>query len=121
GFVVLNGWRQNDFWQVWRMRFPANALVALTLVPAIVLWIKNGVAWLRRASQQRSLEASLLISGLLIVSFLVFSRQHAGPDTVPALIYMPLPFLLWAAMRFGPAGVSTSLLVVALLSTWEAT
>src|SRR5882724_4564500 len=121
GFVVLNEWRENNFWQVWRMRFPANALVTLTLVPAIVLWIRNGVVWLRRASLQRYVEASLLISGLLIVSFLVFSRQHAGPDTVPALVYMPLPFLLWAAMRFGPGGVSTSLLVVALLSTWGAT
>jgi two-component system, LuxR family, sensor kinase FixL len=118
GFVVLNEWRQDDFWQVWRMRFPANALVTLTLVPAIVLWIRNGVAWLRRASLQCYVEASLLISGLLIVSFLVFSRQNDGPDTVPALVYMPLPFLLWAAMRFGPGGVSTSLLVVALLSTW---
>ena len=121
GFVVLNGWRQDDFWQVWRMRFPANALVALTLVPAIILWIRNGVAWLRRASLQHYLEVSLLTSGLLIVSFLVFGQQDAGPETVPALVYMPLPFLLWAAMRFGPGGVSTALLVVALLSTWGAT
>jgi two-component system, LuxR family, sensor kinase FixL len=121
GFVVLNGWRQDGFWQVWRMRFPANALVALTLVPAIILWIRNGVAWLRSASLQRYLEASLLTSGLLIVSFVVFGQQDAGPETVPALVYMPLPFLLWAAMRFGPGGVSASLLVVALLSTWGAT
>ena len=32
------------------------------------------------------------------------------------LVYLPLPFLLWAAVRFRPAGVHTCLLIVASLS-----
>jgi PAS domain S-box-containing protein len=32
------------------------------------------------------------------------------------LLYLPLPFLVWAAVRFGPTGVNTSLFVVAFLS-----
>ena len=32
------------------------------------------------------------------------------------MVYLPLPFLLWAAVRFGPPGVSTALLFVALFS-----
>lgn len=119
-FVVLVGWKADAYWQVWRLRFTANVLAELALVPFIVLWATNGVAWLRRASLQRYAEASLLACGLLIISVLVFSWPSAGPGTAPALLYLPLPFLLWAAVRFGPAGASTSLLVVVLVSIWAA-
>src|SRR5439155_24142835 len=69
----------------------------------------------------RYAEACLLACGLLTISVLVFSWQNAGPGTAPALVYLPLPFLLWATVRFGPAGASTSLLVVVLVSIWGAT
>jgi PAS domain S-box-containing protein len=36
--------------------------------------------------------------------------------SVAALVYLPLPFLLWAAVRFGSLGVNTSLMIVAFLS-----
>src|SRR4030095_1784211 len=73
GFVVLNQWRQDDFWEIWIMRFPGNVLAALTLVPAVVLWIRNGVAGLRPASLLRAVEGCALISGLLSSAFLVFT------------------------------------------------
>src|SRR5947208_10760517 len=120
-FVVLVGWKAGAYWQVWRTRFTGNVLAELALVPFIVLWATNGVAWLRRASLQRYAEACLLACGLLTISVLVFSWQDAGPGTAPALVYLPLPFLLWATVRFGPAGASTSLLVVVLVSIWAAT
>jgi two-component system, LuxR family, sensor kinase FixL len=119
GFVVLVGWKADSYWQVWRMRFIANVLAELALVPFIVLWVTDGVVWLRHASLRRYAEACLLACGLVIISLLVFSRP--GPGSSPALLYLPLPFLLWAAVRFGPAGASTSLLVVVLVSIWAAT
>jgi formate hydrogenlyase transcriptional activator len=119
GFVVLNQWRQDDFWEIWQMRFFANVLAALTLVPAIVLWIRNGVASLRTASLIQSTEAFALVAGLLSGVFIVFTWQSAGPNALPALAYMPLPFLLWAAVRFGPLGSSACLLILVLLSIWE--
>jgi PAS domain S-box-containing protein len=121
GFVALVGWKDVAYWQVWRMRFIANVLAELTLVPFIVLWGAHGVAWFRRASLRHYAEASLLIGGLLTVSLFVFSWQSAGLGTVPALVYLPLPFLIWAAVRFGPAGASISILVVVLVSIWGAT
>ena len=120
GFVVLVGWKADAYWQVWRMRFTANVLAELALVPFIVLWATNGMGWLRRASLRRYAEAGLLAGGLLIMSLLV-SWPSAGPGTTPAMAYLPLPFLLWAAVRFGPAGASTSFLVVVLVSIWAAT
>ena len=51
-----------------------------------------------------------------LVCLLVFTRAAPSTSTSPALLYAPLPFLLWAAVRFGPAATSGSLLLVALLA-----
>jgi signal transduction histidine kinase len=52
----------------------------------------------------------------VLVVLLVFGFQLFSPSATPALLYLPLPFLLWAAARFGLAGLSSSLLSVALIS-----
>ncbi|HMQ30803.1 MAG TPA: GAF domain-containing sensor histidine kinase, partial [Chloroflexaceae bacterium] len=41
------------------------------------------------------------------------------PDNIPALIYALLPLLLWAAVRFGPGGVSLATTTVMLLAIWQ--
>ena len=38
----------------------------------------------------------------------------------PAFLYLPLPFLLWAAIRFGPRGSSAALMVVSIFEIWGA-
>jgi hypothetical protein len=86
GFVLLNQWRQVDFWEIWQMRFSSNVLAALTLVPAIFLGIRNGGAILRAASLLRNIEWCVLIAGLFGVSLLVFTWQNAGPGALPALV-----------------------------------
>jgi len=44
----------------------------------------------------------------------------SGPSATPALFYILVPFLIWSALRFGPSGVSTSIIIVAFLSIWSA-
>ena len=114
-FVVLVGWKNDTYWEVWRMRLPSNSVAAITIPPFFVLWLTNGNVWLR-SSVWRYLEAASLVCGLLAVSFAVFCQAAPGPETTPALVYLPLPFLLWAAIRFGPAGASATILLVALSS-----
>lgn len=119
-FVKLIGWGEGSYWQLWRMRFFANALANLTLVPVIVTWASGALPVVRQASLRNWVEPCLLTLGLLVVSIAVFSPQQAGAETTPVLLYAPVPFLLWAAVRFGPIGTSTSLLVVVLLAIWGA-
>ena len=118
-FVEWNGWGTDTYWQVWRVRFFSNVLAILTLVPAIVAGATQRLS-LRSVSPRRMLEASALVGGLLLVCALVFARPMVGVHESPALLYAPLPFLLWAAVRFGPGGASGCLLVFALLSVWGA-
>lgn len=120
GFVKLNGWGEATYWEVWRVRFFSNALAAVTVAPAIVTWGTSTIFSPRAEPRRRYVEAALLAVGLATVTAGVFGAHVAGPGTNPALLYAPLPFLLWAAVRFGPVGVSASLLTVVPLSIWDA-
>ena len=116
-FVHLNGFGSVGYWNNWRMRFFSNLLATLTLVPLIVGLGTSAAATTRSAPVWRLLEGAVLAAILLVVSYIVFSSRPAGgPNTVPALLYAPLPFLLWAAVRFGPATTSGYLLGVAVLA-----
>lgn len=119
-FVQWNGWGTDSYWQVWRLRFFSNVLAILTLVPAIAAWANRDRGSLRSVSPRRAIEAILLAGGVLLVCTMVFAQPALTAKENPALLYAPLPFLLWAAVRFGPGGASASLLVVALLSVWGA-
>src|SRR3989442_10873537 len=100
---------------VWRTRFFSNVLAALTIVPAVVMAVRNGLPNLRAAAPRRYLEAGLLAGGL----FLASTGKFGNPSGVvlglgdvlglPAGLRAPgvglLPFLLWSAGRFGPGGL----------------
>jgi len=113
------------YWLVWRTRFFSNILTELTLAPALVMMITAGLVWLRGASRPQHAEAVLLAGMLLAVGIIVFAGPitvlDAIPDSPRTLLAFLLPFLLWAAVRFGPGGASLSLLATALLAIWAAT
>jgi two-component system sensor kinase FixL len=85
------------------------------LVPVILIGVqlfKTGVT----AAPKRAVEACLLTLGLVAVGWLTFDRLPAGPDTSPALLYAPIPLLIWAALRFGLGGMSASMLLITILA-----
>ena len=117
GFVALNGWGESSYWEVWRTRFLSNVLAALTL-GTVILSCSDAIKGLRKAKRRVIAEGALLALGLVIVSYFVFVRQEPGVGNRVGLLYMPLPFLLWAALRFGMAGKSASVLALTLISIW---
>jgi two-component system, LuxR family, sensor kinase FixL len=117
-FVAINHWGGDSYWQVWRIRFTSNALAALTLVPFIVTWSAEGIGWLSRIRSARFLEAALLLLAFLAVNAIVFYRLDPTADS--ALLYLPLPFLIWAAVRFGSRGVSAAICTLTFLAIWSA-
>jgi len=120
GFVVLNQFGTTPYWDLFRMRFFSNVLASLTLVPLIVTWKRDGLRLLTTAPPRRYLEATLLAAGLLIVGRLSFGTRELVENITPALLYLPLPLLLWASIRFGPRGSSAALLVVSFFAIWGA-
>ena len=112
GFVSLVGWKQQSYWEVWLTRFPSNVLAAVAIPPMILLSASKGVEWLRSMAWRRRFEGLFVMGSLIVVSLFVFSWQTTRIRSMPALLYLPLPLLLWAAMRFGAAGASTALSIV---------
>jgi len=116
--VTAVGWGQEAYWPLVRQRFLSNVLAALIVVPFVLTWAAGGVAAVRRASPQRAAEAVLLFSCLLAVGIAIFDRDRS---ILPALLYAPLPFLLWAAVRLGPRGSSSAVVTLVVLAIWGAT
>jgi PAS domain S-box-containing protein len=117
GFVAFNGWGESSYWEVWRARFFSNVLAVLTLGTVIVSW-RDALRDITKITPRAIVEAALLALGLVLVSYFVFVRQEPGGGSRAGLLYMPLPFLLWAALRFGMAGKSASVLALTLISIW---
>lgn len=120
-FVELNAWGQPGYWQNWQMRFFSNVIAVLTVTAAIVSWHEAiADSFWRRLTVARMVEALILVSCLLAVCVTAFNVAEARESSTPVLVYASFPLLLWAAVRFGPAGTSASILLVAFLAIWSA-
>ena len=115
--VAFNGWGQTNYWEMWQTRLLSNITSSYTFVPIVLTWHAAGFAYLRSQSRARLAEAAGLILGLVIVTLAVFDWPLIG-SALPAMIYVPLPFLLWGALRFGPVGASTCFAIVAFMVIW---
>jgi PAS domain S-box-containing protein len=118
-FVRLNDWGSGGFWENWRIRFLSNVLAILAIVPVMVTWKNLGIHSLRSATARRVLEASFLAASLMVACTFVLIDPPSDALATPELLCVPLPFLLWSAVRFGPAGSSACLLMFTLLSVWS--
>ena len=117
GAAFTVAWGFGDqYWIEWRNLGVSNAVTTIVLVPAILVGVQLGNDF--KAAPLRVLEASLLVAGLVAVGWLAFDRSAAGPETSPALLYAPIPLLIWAALRFGVGGMSISVLVITVIAIW---
>ncbi|HWB85303.1 MAG TPA: ATP-binding protein [Bryobacteraceae bacterium] len=115
GILGAAAWmaRGRPFGLVWRDWTFGNALTNLVLTPLLLCLVRD---WrILKAKRATYLQAFAVFSGLFLA--LEFARQR-GLNNLSVLDlyhYMPMPFLLLAAVRFGPAGASGSLAVMSML------
>ena len=120
GLVRLIGFGQGEYWTLVRMRFASNVLANLMIVPLIVTWAAWRPREMHDAAPRRFIEMAVLFTGLLAASLVAFDLPLFDAGNSPALLYAPLPFLLWAAVRFGPRGTASGLAMVVVLTIWGA-
>ena len=118
GFVKLIGWGTDSYWQLWLMRTLSNVLAALTLIPVILITVDRGLNSLRKVPFSRVVEGALLAIGLLGVGYIAFTSSAPLWGNTAVLVYAPLPFMLWTAVRFGPGALSCSLLTTVFIVIW---
>lgn len=118
--VVLGTGVGSNYWILWGTRLFSNALAELTVVPTLVVLVLSGASSLRMGKTSRLLEATLLAIAIVSTSGFAFGAESGWRGNTPALVYSPLPIILWATVRFGVGGVSASLLATSLIALWNA-
>jgi PAS domain S-box-containing protein len=104
-----------DFGRLWFTWWLGDGAGALVVAPLLITWIEDPPG---RWTLRRAAEALLLLVSLTIAVGIVF-----GGLLLPALDAYPLehliiPFLLWAAFRFGPREGATAITVVTGIAIW---
>jgi diguanylate cyclase (GGDEF)-like protein len=100
---------------IWSTWWLGDAVGALVFTPLLLLWRENPrLNWTRK----QSIEVVFLFSGLFFTAWIVFSgRFHSALKNYP-LEYLCIPFLIWAAFRFGRRKAATAICVLAGVATW---
>jgi len=110
----------DGFFAVWTSCWINNSASFIAFVPAILVCATRGSSWFRGFSPRRVAEGALLTVLFIMVSFLAYGRIAKNGHMLEALYLIPIPFLLWAAVRFGPAGASLSVTTLVCISSWGA-
>ena len=104
------------YWPAWEQWFLGNALAQLVVTPLIFYWVL-GAPWNAPARfATRWAEAALLTAGLIATAFIAFDTDAGGSGFAEPRFYAPVPFLFWAAIRFGMLGATGAIAVIAFFS-----
>ena len=108
---LIDGERFRDVWQAWWI---GDMIGDLLVAPLLLTWGSPQPA----LSAARSSEALALSAVLLAVCLFVF-----GPWVPQSLDWLRranflIPILMWAAVRFGPRGATSTALVCAIIALW---
>jgi PAS domain S-box-containing protein len=99
------------YWAAWNEWFMGDAVTQLVVTPVILYWVFARPWQNLRNDAWRLSEACLLAAGLLISAYVSASARTA--DYSQLAYYAPVPFLFWAAIRFGMSGATGAIAVVA--------
>ena len=83
--------------------FVGDAIAALIVTPTLLYWCWKG--W-RRINAKIG-EIALLVVGFAACLYFTFFVPHSSYS--PIVLDAPVPFLIWAATRLGPIGISTAI------------
>lgn len=114
-----------DFWLTVVARSSTNTFAIITLVPLILHFATRSEGrsdgqsdWWRAPQRRTVIEASFIGICLAAVCVYVFVRPGLEEERVSALLYAPMPLLVWATVRYEIAGVCASVLLIGAFATW---
>ena len=105
-----------DYWEAWEQWYMGDAVVQLVVTPAILYWLLGPRRELKLPAGKSSMEAGLVLTGLILTSWLAFSTSINVMGILETRYYFPVPLLFWAAIRFGMPGASAAVVIVTIFS-----
>ena len=101
-----------SIWLTWWLGDAAGDLV---VAPCAILWSVNPRGrWRRR----RAFEAVILMVSLALVAAVVFGGRFPSEVQNYPLEFLCLPFLIWAAFRFGQREEATAVVLLSGIAIW---
>ena len=104
----------DSLWSAGYRWFLGDAVAQVIVTPTLLYWWAGGY----RRVNARLTELGLMAAGLVAVLYYAFVLPHASYS--PIVLYAPVPFLIWAAVRLRPFGTANALLLVAVVSMLSA-
>jgi diguanylate cyclase (GGDEF)-like protein len=103
------------FASIWCTWWLGDAIGAMLVTPLLLLWWENArIKW----TGDQITELAFLFMGLFSTAWIVFGEPfHSELKNYP-LEYLCIPFLVWAAYRFGRRKAATALCALAAIATW---
>jgi signal transduction histidine kinase/integral membrane sensor domain MASE1 len=97
--------------------YASNALSGLTLGPIALISLSEGRGFLASLPIRQKAEALLIAVGLVVAYevALAIGAGNVSSSFLPAILYAPLPLILWPVVRFGAKGASAAILIVTLV------
>ena len=97
----------DELGRVFRTWTLGDASGVLVIAPFVMTWAVVGFKGIRRRD---------LVEGAVLIAVLVALAELPSQRDVPYIVF---PVLLWAALRFGPRGAATAILVVCSITVWN--
>ena len=115
-FALWASGAATSYFADWRDWWIGAAMAVLVLTPLLVSWFSGGPPGWR--GPRRRLETAVAMAGLTFTAWFVLVRGNGIQSGDVALL---LPFVLWAALRFGIRGASATVLVLGVVMTFFTT
>lgn len=114
--LALGGYADwSKFSSIWTTWWLGDGIGAMLLTPLLILWWENPrLKWTR----EQMLELALLFGGLCATGVAVFGGAFQAEVKSYPLEYVCVPFLIWAAFRFGRRKAATALCLLSGIATW---
>jgi PAS domain S-box-containing protein len=107
----LSPW--SEFWSVFAVWYIGDAISILLISPMLLGWVTQP-----RITWRGAIEG--VVVGLLVVltALVAFGRESSGTGSEYPLAFIPLPLVVWGAMRLGPRGAATLSLLLCIVCAW---
>jgi PAS domain S-box-containing protein len=109
----VRGW--SGFGSAWLIYWFGDSMGVLLVTPLVLTF----PSLLRIRARVRIAEFAALLLLLTVACFIVFGDLPLVPVRLHVLAFAVLPFVIWAAIRFGVSGATLSTLFIAILATAE--
>ena len=98
-----------NWWTWWQ----GDVSGMIIVTPLILTWVRSAAV----SPWQRKLELACF-AALLVASAVVIANDEATHFAPFALTFLALPFIIWAAFRFGQREVTTAIAAVCSMAVW---